>query len=174
MGVRGGSVCNVTSRRVSQGFYNQPGGESPFKLKTHCNIKDPQGYSIHWLPLMGVIYISMGLFKVSSCQNDFLRPFQVIFKNNAFSIISRPAHAASPRSPSARTMKSHRLTIKSAIYRPGPFLLVSALLTCSIIAHNLIWTGKWPGGTSKAGEEGRQEEEGGGGGWRWRDWITWS
>lgn len=152
----------MTSCLVLQGFYNQPGYELSFKLQTHCNIKDPQGYSIHWLPLMGIIYISMGMFKVSSCQNDFLRPFQVIFKNNAFSIISRPVHAPSLCSPLAPTMESHRLTIKSAICTPGPFLLVSALRTSSIIAYNLIWTGKWPHGTYRAREEERQEEEGGG------------
>lgn len=37
----------------------------------------------------------------------------------------------------------------------GPFLLVSALHTSSIIAHNLIWTGKWPSETYSERERER-------------------
>lgn len=60
--------------------------------------------------------------------------------------------------------ESYWLTIKSPICTVGPFLLVSALRTSSIIAYNLIWTGKWPCGThiarerEKTGKGGRMRE----------------
>lgn len=105
---------------------------------------------------MGVIYISMGLFKVSSCQNDFPRPFQVIFKNNAFSITSRPART---RRLPPLSMKSHRLTIKSAIYWPGPIspcLSTPHLLHYSLQSHLNRQMTRWDVQSGRGGETGRR------------------
>lgn len=88
-----------------------------------------------------------------------------IFKNNAFPRNQGPCRALRALLSFLPDDREELSTNHQIFYLHGSlFLLVSALHTSSIMAHNLIWTGKWPSEMNRVrrrekGRMGRRHEQ---------------